>query len=221
MQNESTRKSSVAITVESLPASSYSDLIKRRKPGQKYRPAAGTDRAIQVGHKDLIVLTKFHNEEFGKVALAVDKQLDGALQEAVNASDFSGRQGETLLVQLEARGLGSGNARKVLLVGLGNRPNYGQLVFCGFVGCVLSESSTLEAEQILLPLADIAGTDTAAPARLASVLKCRVNQHLATSVEHGRLKKIRLAVLPEWHGNVEEALVEREQLCRTCSDPSI
>ncbi len=212
-------KTGVSVTVEALDPNSYTDLIKRRKPGQKYRPAQGNERAIQVNYKDLIVISRFHNERFGKVGQAVDSQVEGFLQQTIDASDFTGKQGETLVVDLEAHGLGSGNARKALIVGLGNRPDCEQLVFCGFVSAVLKESAALNVEQVLLPLDDVASAATAA--RFASVLQCRTDHHLATAVEHGRLKKIRIVVAPESFAAAEAALRSKQQLCRVCSEPEL
>ena len=213
---------SILISVEALASESYSDLIKVRRPGQKFQPAVGKERAIAVSYKDLIVVTRFHGQPFGPVASVIDHRLGGMLEQAVNSSSFQSHQGESLVVELEARGLGSGNARKILVVGLGDPAAYGQFVYCGLVGHVIKEATDLESEQVMLLLSDLnCGENRLSEERFAAILSCRVAHHFATLAEHGRLKKIRLVVAPDTKERVEACLTASVPLCRICVDPSI
>jgi len=211
---------SISISVEVLAPESYADLVKRRSPGTKFHPAVGDKRAIDVSYKDLLILTKFKGEGLGPLAQAVDARLDGMLQSAIDQSGFQGKQGETVLLNLESAALGSGNARKILVVGLGKRELYGQFVWCGLVSTIMSEAAELSAEHILLGLNDLPeGDEWLTASQLASVLRCRVRQYLSKEVERGRLKKIRLIVSREKQEDVESGLAELEPLCIVCSNP--
>lgn len=211
----------ISISVEALAPESYTDLIKRRRPGHRYRPAVGEKRAISVSYRDLIVLTSFNGMPLGTVAAAIDTQLDGALSRAIDVANFQARQGETLVFDLEARGLGSGNARRILMIGLGDPALSGQFVYCGLVGCVINEAAALEAEQVLLPLTDLTvGTSALSMQRFTSILRCRIKQHLTTEVEHGRLKKVRLVVGDDKKDEAETGLQAGPPLCRICADPT-
>lgn len=213
---------SISISVEALAAESYSDLIKARRTGKKFQPAVGKERAISVSYKDLLVVTRFQGRSFGPAASAIDKKLGGALQQAVDDSAFQARQGESMVFELEARGLGSGNSRRILVVGLGDPALYGQFVYCGLIGCVIEESVNLQSEQVLLLLDDLHdATNRVSEEGFARVLSCRVAHHLATYAEHGRLKKIRLVVAPDVKERVEASFTASQPVCRICSDPSL
>ncbi len=224
MQNHliSACSNAISISVEGLSEKGYSDLIKVRRPGKKYQPANGQERAISVSYKDLLVVTRFHGRAFGPVAAAIDKSLCGALEEAVENSGFQSRQGESMVFELESRGLGSGNARKILIVGLGEPVVCGQFVYCGLIGRVIEESVNLESEQVLLLLSDLTTTEhRVSEESFAKVLSCRLAHHIATQAEHGRLKKIRLVVAPDVKDQMEAGFTASQSLCRICSDPSL
>ena len=224
MQNHliSACSNAISISVEGLSEGSYSDLIKVRRPGKKYQPANGQERAISVSYKDLLVVTRFHGRAFGPVAAAIDKSLCGALEEAVANSAFQSRQGESMVFELESRGVGSGNARKILVVGLGEPAVCGQFVYCGLIGRVIEESVNLDSEQILLLLTDLHNENNRfSEESFAKVLACRVKNHISTQAEHGRLKKIRLVVAPELQPGVDASFSETESLCRICANPSL
>lgn len=218
----STGSNSISISVEALATESYPDLIKARRAGKKFQPAAGTERAIAVSYKDLLVVTRFRGRPFGPIASAVDKKLGGALQQAVDDSGFRARQGESMVFELESRGLGSGNARRILIVGLGDPALYGQFVYCGFIGRVIEESINLESEQVILLLNDLHDqTNRVSEEGFARVLSCRVAHHLSTYAEHGRLKKIRLVVAPDVEERVETSFSANQPVCRICAEPNL
>ncbi|MDZ4833899.1 MAG: M17 family peptidase N-terminal domain-containing protein [Candidatus Melainabacteria bacterium] len=213
---------SISISVEALAAESYPDLIKARRAGKKYQPVVGNERAISVSYKDLLVVTRFHGRPFGPVASAIDKRLGGSLEQAVENSSFRARQGETMIFELEARGLGSGNARRILVIGLGDPALCGQFVYCGLIGCVIEECINLEPEQVILLLNDLQDNNIRVQEEnFARVLSCRVAHHLSTQAEHGHLKKIRLVVAPDVKDRVEASFTARQSVCQICSNPNL
>lgn len=216
--NNKITTSGLSFSVEVLGPENYSDLVRVRRPGSKFKPA----RAIAVSYKDLFVLTRFRGKPFGAIAAAIDSRLDGAIDKAIEADSFQSRQGETLVVDLEARGLASGNARKAVVIGLGDQSVYGRFIYCGLIGTVISQAAKLDAEQVMLFLPDLNGaSDELSVKQFAAVLMCRLRQHLAADVEHGRLKLFRLVVSADMKEEIEAGLFEREPLCRICVDPAI
>lgn len=209
---------SIAVSVEPLAESKYADLVRYRAPGTK---SAGK-RAIAVSYKDLIVITKRHNEPLGALAAALDGRLNGAVSAAMDSANFQAKQGETLLVGLEERGLGSGNARNVLVVGLGDRNACSQFVYCGLVGCVLTQVPSIGCEQVILPLADLFDkSETDKFRHFGAIMHCRLGQQLLGEEDHGRLKKIRLVVDESVKDALEAGLAHETQVCRICSGPTI
>jgi leucyl aminopeptidase len=77
--------------------------------------------AIQEIESELIVVNLFEGvTKPGGATGAVDGALDGAIQELVDAGDFKGESGETVVLYTR----GAIPARRVLLVGLGNKESF-------------------------------------------------------------------------------------------------
>ncbi len=205
----------VEITVEALAPDRFVDLIKTRK---QLRTEA--EQAISVSYKDLLVVTRFKAHPFGPVANAINKALDSLLDRAIEGSKFTARQGETLMVELESVDLPSGNARRILVVGLGEPKSCPRFQLCALFSCLINEATTADAEHIILPVVDLVSTAREARA-LTSVLKCRIDQHLSSRVEHGRLKRIRLLVDTSMKEDAEAGLADEQPICKICSEPEL
>lgn len=213
---------SVTIEIEVLNADSFSDLIKQRRPGHAYRPAKGTTRAISVSFKDMILLPLYAHESPGPVGQAIDRQIGGNLTESITAEEFDGTQGRSFVIDLEAAGLGSGNPRRIVAVGMGPRADCGQFSYCALAGTIISIAERHMNGNIIVPLQDLFDSkDERSVRQFVAVLTCRLEQHLNSKVEHGLLKRVRLLV----DEGVKDAAVAAlssfgKPLCGVCSDPS-
>lgn len=205
---------SISVSVETLPASNYSDLIKVRRPGSKFKASP-----VSMDYKDVLVLPYFA-DGFDVLVAAIDRKLRGLIGDQILERRFMGRQGETLVVELESRGFPSCNPRRIVLVGLGDKDNYDQMVYCGLTATIMNVVTSLDAERVVLPLAALSSLKLMYGA-LAAVLRCRIEHHLATVVEHGRLQSIRLLVGEGLKDVVEQGLAPRKPLCAVCSNPEI
>lgn len=211
----------VQISIEILNPDSYSDLVKQRRPGTKYRPANGKSRAIAVSYKDKIVLPMFENEPLGAAGKAIDNQIGGNLSATLQNEGFTGRQGESLTVNLEEAGFGSGNARRITLIGMGESSNQSQFSVCGLAGMIISGSQIHLDENVILPLEDLLKTPEEI-SHFVTVLCCRLEHHLATQVEHGLLKKIRVLVSSANAQPANEGVKRYHgRLCAVCSEPEL
>ncbi len=77
---------------------------------------------IQEIEADTIILNLFEGEkEPGGATGAVDKDLDGAIAELIANGDFSGKASEIAVIYTR----GAITARRVILVGLGKRDEFG------------------------------------------------------------------------------------------------
>lgn len=164
---------------------------------------------------DLLVLDLHEHMRLGGGPKSIDTVLGGAIGRAIEAHQFAGALGDSILVERPSADIGT-----VLVVGVGKSGQYSRSTLCGFIGLVFETAMRLGAKKVTLPIFPGRLDEISVSGTLA-VIRCRAAQFASAPKGLGSIEEIEFLCAPQAQRLIAEGLAVAQQLCRSCSHPKI
>jgi len=173
-------------------------------------PTMGKSGSLEVPEirTDLLMLTKLAGMPLGPTPSAVDRALDGLIGRKMKDAEFTGEQGQHLLVDLNGGSHSARPQRAILLVGLGSAQK-----FCGKVACqvfrlVIDQAVEQGITQVTIPFAPNRMTVSSLNLKgTAHILREVVDERLSgRKGARASLKEIQVLCTPQARKHIQEGL---------------
>ena len=174
------------------------------------------DPGLENLNTDLLVLTQMSGAKMSHGMCKIDALLAGKLSESIEESGFTGKAGQSVL--LDSGSLGS-KQKWILLIGLGDVPHFNGRTVCAMMRLVLEVADEKKVTKITMPIFPNRQTeDELNLAGTAATLVCRVNMFAAQLPE---LKEVELFCTPQARRHLQDGLFGKTPRCMVCLNPEL
>lgn len=161
---------------------------------------------------EVLVIPRFSASTLGAPLVALDEALGGQISRRIDESQFRGKLGEKLSLDVNKDGSG---LKQVVLIGLGEPGGVERYHLCAFYRAAIEESVAQHSNTVTLPVLPGQLSETSLQGMLA-ILSCRT--HYAPSAR-GVNKEVVVLCTPQAKKHVEKGVESFRQLCYRCTDP--
>lgn len=183
-----------------------------------FNPSMGTakDPGIENLDTDLLVLTQISGSHFSHGMQKIDEKLSGSLSKALQKQGFSGRSGESVLV--DCRQIENASQKYILVVGLGDLAHFKGYTVCALMRRVLETARELSVRKLTLPVFPNRQTEQSLNlAGSGAIIACRV----ALFGELPDLEEIEFFCTPQARRHLQDGIFARVPHCMVCGNPEL
>lgn len=170
-------------------------------------PTMGKSGSLEIPEirTDLLMLTKLAGMPLGPTPSALDRALDGLILRKMKDADFTGEQGQHLLVDLGRR---KHPQRAILLVGLGNPQKFNGKVACQVFRLLIDQALEQGVAHAVIPFAPNRMTVSSLNLKgTAHILREVVDERLSgRKGARASLKEIQVICTPQARKHIQEGL---------------
>lgn len=182
-------------------------------------PIMGTneDPGIENLDTDLLVFTQMRSSKMSEGMMKIDNKLSGALSKAVKENGFSGKAGESVVVECQSPS--TSKQKYLLLVGLGSYKNFNSFVVCGMMRLVLEEAQKRGVKKITIPFMPNRQTeDKVSLTASVNTLVCKVRMF---QDDLPKLQEVELFCTPQARQYLQDGLMGHTPRCMICRNPEL
>lgn len=176
------------------------------------RAFSGHLENLTVPETDLFVMTHMRHTSFGKGTRALNSFTDGAVKDAIDASEFKGKAGEHIVFAVD-----NSPIKNILLIGIGSPDDVHRTTVCAMYRLIVDEAARLGARKVTIPFFPGLLIDFNYRGLLA-VLRCRLGERHASGAL-GSLEEVEILCTSQARRHIVEGLKVEKQLCPFCRDP--
>ncbi len=183
-----------------------------------FNSSMGTNQDVGIENlnTDLLVLTQMSCSHMSGGMEKIDAKLDAELSKAIEKNKFTGKDGETVL--LDHSGDPSASQRYILLVGLGDLRHFKGITVCGLMRKALEVAKELGVSKMTLPIFPNRQSDQQLNlVGSAAIISCRT----ASFGDLPHLKEIELFCTPQARRHLQDGILTRAPHCVVCGNPEL
>lgn len=171
-------------------------------------PTMGRTGSLEIPEirTDLLMLTKLAGMPLGPAPSAVDRALDGLILRKMKDADFTGEQGQHLLVDLSRSSRSP--QRSILLVGLGSPQKFNGKVVCQVFRLLIDKALEQGVSHVVIPFAPNRMTVGSLNLKgTAHILREVVDERLSgRKGARASLKEIQVLCTPQARKHIQDGL---------------